>query len=85
MKEVWKKIRREERCVRGMGEGKVVKWERKARVSYVHCRTNKGNLQSWQHKLDGTTDPSCRFCGNYMETGKHVALVCSYKEEIKCR
>ena len=59
-----------------------MKWERKARVSYVHYRTNKGNLQSWRHKLDNTKDPSCRFCGNHMETGKHLALVCSYGEEI---
>ena len=46
LKEAWKKMRKEERCVRGTREGRVVKWERKARVSYVHCRTNKGNLQS---------------------------------------
>ena len=26
----------------GTGEGRVVKWKRKARVSYIHCRTNKG-------------------------------------------
>ena len=32
LKEVWKKIRREERCVRGTGEGRVMKWERKAIV-----------------------------------------------------
>ena len=44
LKEVWKKMRKEERCVRGTGEGRIVKWERKARVSYVYCRTNKGNL-----------------------------------------
>ena len=65
-----------------MGEGRVVKWERKARGSYVHCRTNKENLQSWRHKLDDSKDPSCRFCGNHMETGKHLALVCLYGEEI---
>ena len=28
-------------------EGRVVRWERKARVSCIHCRTNKENLQSW--------------------------------------
>ena len=60
----------------------MVRWERKARVSYVHCRTNKGNLQSWWHKLDRTNNPMCRFCGNHIETGKHVALVCPYGEEI---
>ena len=44
LKEAWKKMRKQDRCVKGTGEGRVVKWERKARVSYVHCRTNKGNL-----------------------------------------
>ena len=43
LKEVRKKMRKEERYVRGTREGRVVKWERKARVSSVHNRTNKGN------------------------------------------
>ena len=47
LKETWKKMRREEKCVKGIGEGRVVRWKRKVRVLYVHCRTNKGNLQSW--------------------------------------
>ena len=78
-------MRKNERCVRGTGGGRVVNWERKARVSYVHCRTGKGNLQSWRNKLDDTTDPTCRFCGNQVETGKHVALVCPFGEEIRRR
>ena len=82
LKEVWKKLRKEERCMRGTGDRRVVKWERKVRVSYVHCRTNKGNLQSWQNKLYNSTDSSCRFCSNHMETDKHVALIYSYGEEI---
>ena len=68
--------------MRGTGEERVVKWERKARVFYVHCRTNKGNLLCWRHRLDGTNDPTCRFCRNHTETGKHIALVCPYGEEI---
>ena len=44
LKEVWKKMRRQEKYLKGVGGRKVVKWERKARVSYIHCRTNKGNL-----------------------------------------
>ena len=82
LKEAWKKMRREERCVKGTGEGRVVKWERKAKVSYVHCRIKKGNLQSWRHRLDGTNDHTYRFCGNHMETGKQEALVCLYGEDI---
>ena len=44
LKKTWKMLRKEERCMKGTEEGRVVKWERKARVSYVHCRTNKRNL-----------------------------------------
>ena len=79
---MWKKMRKEERSMKGMEKGRVVRWERKARLSYVHCRTNKVNLQSWRHKLYNTKDPTCRVCGNESETGKHVALICPYREEI---
>ena len=82
LKEGCKKMRREDRYVTGTGGVRVVKWERKARMAYLHCRTSKGNLQSWEHKLDETNNPTCRFCGNHMKTGKHVALVCPYGEEI---
>jgi len=54
----------------GAGMGRVVKWNRKARVNYVHCHTGKGNLQAWRHVL---TSDQYRKCGRYAETGKHVA------------
>ena len=37
----FKKMRKEEKCGRGKGEGRVVRWERKVRVSCSHCRTSK--------------------------------------------
>jgi len=64
----------------GMGMGRVVKWNRKARVAYVQCRTGKGNLQAWRHKIGKAEDPECRKYGRYAETGKHVALVCTHGE-----
>ncbi|KAF8421831.1 hypothetical protein EV426DRAFT_671790 [Tirmania nivea] len=78
----WKRRREEERRVAGAGKGRVVRWGRKARLNYVHCRTGKGNLQSWRAKLDDTVDPTCRTCGRHVETGRHVALVCPRGEEI---
>ncbi|KAF8415966.1 hypothetical protein EV426DRAFT_711761 [Tirmania nivea] len=78
----WKRRREEERRVAGAGKGRVVRWGRKARSNYVHCRTGKGNLQSWRAKLDDTVDPTCRTCGRHVETGRHVALVCPRGEEI---
>jgi len=82
LKQMWKRMREEERRVKGTGMGRVVKWNRKARVAYVQCRTGKGNLQAWCYKVGKTDDPECRKCGRYAETGKHVALVCTHGEDI---
>jgi len=64
-----------------LGMGQVVKRNRKARVMYVQCRTGKGNLQAWRHKIGQADDPEWRKCGRYAETGKHVALVCTHGEQ----
>jgi len=82
LKQAWKRMREEERRVKGAGMGRVVKWNRKARVAYVQCRTGKGNLQAWRHKIGKAENPECRKCRIYAETGKHVALVCTHGEEI---
>jgi len=68
--------------VRGKGIGRVVRWNRKARVNYVHCRTGKGNLQVWRHKVDSTINPTCQKCRRLPETGAHKALACIHREEI---
>jgi len=82
LKQSWKRKREEERRVKGAGMGRVVRWNRKARVAYVQCCTGKGNLQAWRHKIRKTDDPECRKCGRYAETGKHIALVCTHGEDI---
>jgi len=46
LKQAWKRKREEERRVKEAGMGRVVKWNWKARVMYVQCRTGKGNLQA---------------------------------------
>ncbi|KAF8455176.1 hypothetical protein BGX38DRAFT_1169497, partial [Terfezia claveryi] len=61
---------------------RVVRWNRKARLNYVQCRTGKGNLKSWRSVLDDSEDSTCRTCGRHVETGYHVALVCPRGEEI---
>jgi len=85
LKQAWKRMREEERRVKGAGMGRVVKWNRKARTTYVQCYTGKGNLQAWCHKIGKIEDPECRKCGRYAETGKHVALVCTHGEDIGWR
>jgi len=75
-------MREEERRVKGAGMGRVVKWNRRARVTYAQCRTGKGNLQAGRHKIGKADNSECRKCGRYAETGKHVALVCTHGEDI---
>jgi len=50
--------------VKGTGVGRVVRWNRKARVNYVHCRTGTGNLQAWRHVLDSHVSDQCEVCRN---------------------
>jgi len=68
LRQEWKRRRAEERKVKGTGMGRVVRWNRKARVNYVHCRTGKGNLQAWRHVLDIDQPDECRKCGRYAKT-----------------
>jgi len=68
--------------VKGAGVGRVVKWNRKARVAYIQCLTGKGNLQAWRHTIGKSDVDECRKCRIYAETGKHVALVCAHGEDI---
>jgi len=82
LKQAWRRMREEERRVKGAGMGRVVKWNRKARTAYVQCRTGKGNLEAWRHKIGRAENSECRKCGRYAETGKHVALVCTHGEDI---
>ena len=72
LQQEWKKLRKQEREVRGMGMGRIVKWKRRARINYVQCRTGKGKLQSWRARR-----PDMPKCGRDVEIGKHIALVCT--------
>jgi len=85
LKQAWRKMREKERRVKRAGMGRVVRWNRKARVTYIQCRTRKGNLQAWRHKIGKTEDPECRKCGRYAETGRHIALLCTHGEDIGWR
>jgi len=73
-------MREEERRVKGAGMGRIMKWSRKARVTYVQCRTVEGNPQAWRHTIGQADNPECRRCGKYAETGRHVALVRTHGE-----
>jgi len=57
LRQEWKRRRAEERKVKGTGMGRVVRWNSRAQVNYVHCRTGKDNLQAWTHFGRGHTRP----------------------------
>jgi len=82
LKQAWRRMREEARRVKETGMGRVVKWNRKARVVYVQCRTGKSNLKAWRYKIAKAENSECRKCGRYTETGKHVALVYTHGEDI---
>lgn len=48
---MWIKKRKAERCVRGTGMGRTLKWNRKALYNYTQCRAGKG-LGMWRFTLD---------------------------------
>ena len=73
----WKEIRRGERKVKGYGEGRAIRWNRKALHTFTQCRTGKGNLGKWKNQLDPWVDASCRHCGEETETGFHAGMVCA--------
>ena len=83
LKELWKRMRKKERCVCSKEGKRVMNGESQAGVAYIYYRTGKGNFASWGNKLNDTRDPLCRFCRNDIETDKDVALVCPYREEIR--
>ena len=75
LKQAWKRRREEERRVKGAGMGRVVKWNRKARVMYVPIsQLEKVNLQAWrQQKLDKQTTQNAGNVEDMRRQGKHVS------------
>ena len=66
------RIREGLRCITG--------WDRVTATTYVHLRTNKGNLQSWRYRIGKADSPMCRFCNLGEETGDHVVFECRHWE-----
>jgi len=66
LKQPWKWIREEQlkRKVKGVGIGRVIKWNRKVRVTYIQCYTGKGNLQAWSHRIGKALTLNTRDVGN---------------------
>ena len=64
----WKDVRSRERAQRGLGSGRVVRWNRRAVLRYTHLRVGKGDVGEWRRVI-GNEDTLCRLCGVEEETG----------------
>ena len=42
----WKDVRRRDRAQRGLGSGRVVRWDRRAVLRYTHLRVGKGDISN---------------------------------------
>ena len=76
----WKDVRSRERAQRGLGSGRVVRWNRRAVLRYTHLRVGKGDVGEWR-RVVGNEDTLCRQCGVEEETGNHLVFGC---EESYC-
>jgi len=68
--------RKAERCVRGPGMGRVLKWNRKALSNYTLCRNRKGIIGMWRYVLDPWEGSTCtaKACDG-LETGIDIPSV----------
>ena len=78
----WKDVRNGERAQRGLGYGRVVRWDRRAVLRYTHLRVGKGDLGEWRRVI-GAEGTLCRLCGVEGETGTH--LIFGYEESYGLR
>ena len=78
----WKDVHSRERAQRGLGSGRVVRWNRRAVLRYTHLRVGKGDVGEWRRVI-GNEDTLCRLCGVEEETGTH--LVFGYGESYELR
>ena len=75
MRAYWKDVRSRERAQRGLGSGRVVRWNRWAVLRYTHLRVCKGDVGEWR-RVVGDGDTLCRLCGVEKETGAHLVFRC---------
>ena len=71
----WRDVRSRERAQRGLGTGRVVRWNRRAVLRYTHLRVGKGDVGEWRRVI-GSEDTLCGLCGVEEETGTHLVFGC---------
>ena len=71
----WKDVRARERAQRGLGSGRVVRWNRRAVLRYRHLRVGKGDVGEWRRVI-GTEGTLCLLFGIEEETETHLVFGC---------
>ena len=78
----WKAIRTKERAKSGLGDGRVVCWNRRAVLRYPQLRVGKGHVGGWRQVL-GAWETLCRLCGVEEETWSHMVFGCEEGYELR--
>ena len=74
--------RREERCQKRWGMGKIPGWGRRAIAWYTYMRTDRGPVGIWKKRIGKTEDDNCAICG-IQETGWHLVFECPVNRETR--
>ena len=75
MRAYWKEVRSRERAQRGLGFGRVVRWNTRAVLRCTHLWVGKGDVGEWWRVI-GNEDTLCHLSGVEEETGTHMVFVC---------
>ena len=77
-------MRGKERAQRGLGSGRVVRWDRRAVLRYTHLRVGKGDVGEWRQVVgNGGGDTLCRLCWVEEETGTHLVFRCEGSDRMR--
>ena len=71
----WKEVCGRERAQRGLGSGRVVRWNRRAVLRYTHLRVGKGDVGEWRRVI-GNENSLCPLCKVEEETGTYLVFRC---------
>ena len=78
----WKAIHSKERAKSGLGDGRVVRWHRRAVFRYTQLQVGKGDVGEWRRVL-GAGETLCRLCGVEEQTGTLLVFGCEGSYELR--
>ena len=79
---MWKDWKSREKAKCWLGIGRVIGWNQRAALRYMHVRVGKGDLGQWRWVV-GSGQHLCRLCGIEEETGDHLILGCEERSGLR--